>query len=354
MSQPNPIKTVQDDTLVGVRKLVVLLVDDQAMVGEGIRRILATEDDIEFHYCEDPANALQMAIDVNATVILQDLVMPDVDGLTLVRFYRNHPETANIPVIVLSSKDDVTVKSEAFANGASDYLVKLPDPIELIARVRAHSKSYLNQIERDVAYQVMSSMQAQLEETNKELEKRNEELQRLSSLDGLTGIANRRRFDEFLDIEWRRASREGKATEISLILIDIDFFKLFNDTYGHQAGDECLKSVAGALAGSLHRATDLAARYGGEEFVVVLVDTPAEGALVVANNIRDAVKELALVHKASEVAESVTVSMGVATLVTEDGSSQENLIANADAALYQAKENGRNCVVLADAEKNAK
>ena len=145
-------------------KITVLLVDDQAMVAEGIRRMLETENYIEFHYCQEPDKALEMAIEIKPSVILQDLVMPDVDGMTLMRFYKNHPETKNIPVIILSSKEDAAIKSDAFNHGANDYLVKLPDPIELIARIKAHSKHFFTEMERDSAYQIMQGMQQQLEQ----------------------------------------------------------------------------------------------------------------------------------------------------------------------------------------------
>src|SRR5476649_2728195 len=125
--------------------VMVLLVDDQAMVGEAIRRMLANQPNIDFHYCANSADALKIASQIKPTVILQDLVMPGVDGLTLVRQYRANPLTQDVPIIVLSTKDEPAVKSEAFAAGANDYLVKLPDKIELIARIRYHSKSYLNQ-----------------------------------------------------------------------------------------------------------------------------------------------------------------------------------------------------------------
>jgi len=323
------------------RKTVVLLVDDQAMVAEGIRRMLESEELIEFHYCQEPDKALEMVIEVKATVILQDLVMPDVDGMTLMRFYKSHPETKNIPVIVLSSKEDAEIKSDAFANGANDYLVKLPDAIELIARVKAHAKHYYTELERDVAHQVLQSMQEELEEANLELENRNNELQRLSSLDGLTGVANRRSFDETLKKEWSRALRTKNTLEVSLIMIDIDFFKLYNDGYGHQQGDDCLKRFAENLKKCTTRACDLFARYGGEEFVAVLAGTDADGAVVVAEKMQKVLGKEAIQHEFSKVAKVVTMSMGIATIIPSKDNSPEQLIAQADKALYKAKENGR-------------
>ncbi|HTU23670.1 MAG TPA: SpoIIE family protein phosphatase [Gemmataceae bacterium] len=138
------------------RPITVLLVDDQRIVGEAVRRMLAAEQDVVFHFCSDPARAIDTANAVQPTVILQDLVMPDVDGLTLVKFFRVNPATRQVPMIVLSAKEEPVIKAQAFALGANDYLVKLPDPIELIARIRYHSRSYLNQLERDEAYRQLA------------------------------------------------------------------------------------------------------------------------------------------------------------------------------------------------------
>ena len=320
-------------------RIVVLLVDDQAMVAEGIRRMLVDEN-IDFHYCSDPKASIRTALDIGATTILQDLVMPNVDGLTLVRFYRNHPATRDIPVIVLSSKDDPKIKSDAFNNGANDYLVKLPDKVELVARIQAHSRSFMAQLERDAAFVELHNMQAQLEDANAQLQQRNAELDRLSTMDGLTGLANRRHFDDVLDMEWRRAARE--KTKLSLIMIDIDFFKFYNDNYGHQGGDDCLKQVSAALQKTVCRSGDLVARYGGEEFVVILPNTPAEGAMVMAEKLCLAVSALKIKHEFSKASKVVTISMGVATMIPVSATSEEVLIASADQALYEAKEEGRN------------
>jgi len=327
----------------GGTKIKVLLVDDQAMVAEGIRRMLADESDVDFFYCSDPSAAIATALDVNATIILQDLVMPDIDGMTLVRFFRANNLTKDIPIIVLSSKDDPRIKSDAFSNGATDYLVKLPDKIELIARIRAHTKHYLMQLERDAAFFALREMQKQLEKTNAEL-------QRLSSLDGLTGIANRRQFDNTLKAEWQRALREQR--ELSLVLIDIDYFKPFNDTYGHQGGDECLQKVARALHGVASRPTDLVARYGGEEFGIILPGTGETGAVTMAERFRSAVHELDIAHETSKACDTVTISLGTATVIPDKDLTPEGLIELADRALYQAKENGRDRALSAAAVRN--
>ncbi len=335
MTTPTDILLSEEQT----SKIVVLLVDDQAMVAEGIRRMLVDEE-MEFHYCSDPKAAIQTAMDIGATTILQDLVMPNVDGITLVRFYRNHPATRNIPVIVLSSKDDPKIKRDAFNNGATDYLVKLPDKVELVARIQAHSRSFMVQMERDAAFVELHNMQTQLEDANAQLQQRNAELDRLSTMDGLTGIANRRHFDDVLDREWRRAGRE--KIKLSLIMIDIDFFKLYNDNYGHQGGDDCLKRVSAALQNAVCRPGDLVARYGGEEFAVILPNTLGDGAMGIAKKLCARIRALKIKHESSKVSNVVTISMGVATMASAPGKDEGLLITAADQALYEAKEEGRN------------
>lgn len=150
--------------LLSDHKIIVLLVDDQAMIGEVVRRMLAPETDIEFHACKDATEALETAVRIRPTVILQDLVMPDIDGLTLVKAYREEPATREVPLIVLSMKEDPAVKAEAFAEGANDYVVKLPDKLELIARIRYHSKGYIAQLQRNEAYRALEESQKRLAE----------------------------------------------------------------------------------------------------------------------------------------------------------------------------------------------
>lgn len=346
MNAKSEFESISTELIDASRKVVVFLVDDQAMVGEAIRRMLEDETDIEFHYCQLPTEAIPTANKIHPTVILQDLVMPDVDGYTLLRFYRANPATSNVPVIVLSSRDDPRDKSQAFTNGASDYLVKVPDKIELVARIRAHSKSYMAQQQRDAAFKAMQDLQSQLEESNKKLAESNSVLQRLSVLDGLTGISNRRHFDEMLDQEWKRASRE--KTQLSLVLLDIDFFKKYNDNYGHQGGDDCLRQVASALYKAMHRPGDFIARYGGEEFVAILPDTDSAGAATIAESMRASVEALNISHAFSLAADHVTISLGVATIIPDSTLNPKELVETADGALYKAKEQGRNRYVISD------
>jgi len=314
-------------------KQVVLLIDDQAIVAEAIRRMLADQPDLELVHCSDVARALPTAREVRPSVVLQDLVMPGADGFTLVRYFRADPQVGNVPIIVLSSKEEPRDKSRAFELGASDYLVKIPDRIELLARIRAHARSFTAQRERDEAFRALSELKAELEE-------KNVQLQLLTVTDGLTGLANRRHLDAVLDLEWRRCQRE--RAPLALLLMDIDYFKKYNDAYGHPAGDACLRQVADALKRSVRRPADVVARYGGEEFACVLPNTPEVGAVTVASALRMEVAALQLAHCASDVAPHVTLSLGVVSVVPNPGGSVAALIAAADGALYEAKRGGRN------------
>jgi two-component system chemotaxis family response regulator WspR len=313
--------------------IVVLLVDDQAIVGEMVRRAMASQPDLSLHYCAEGSKALSMAELIHPTVILQDLMMPDADGLHLVQQYRASAVTKDVPVVVLSVKEEAAVKSDAFKKGANDYLVKLPDPVELVARIRYHSRAYLNLMQRDAAYRALHESQQQLVIMNREL-------QRLNNIDGLTGLANRRNLDSYLAVEWARAMREQHS--LSLLMIDVDEFKRYNDTYGHLAGDEILKTVARAISTGAGRPTDMAARFGGEEFMVILPSTLLDGARNVAENIRSGLEALALPHHTATAATCVTISIGVATSIPQRDFKSTELVEAADAALYEAKRLGRN------------
>ncbi|MBB4515730.1 diguanylate cyclase [Paraburkholderia fungorum] len=316
--------------------IMVLLVDDQAIIAEAVRQALADEGSVDFHYCASPEDALRCAEETRATVILQDLVMPGTDGLTLVRQYRQNPATRDIPIIVLSTKEEPLVKSAAFAAGANDYLVKFPDRIELIARIRYHSRSYLNLLQRDEAYRALRQSQQQLLATNLEL-------QRLTHSDGLTGLSNRRYLDEYLTAEWRRGTRD--KTGLGFLMIDVDNFKAYNDTYGHVAGDEVLKRVAQTIESCLGRAPDLAARFGGEEFAVVLPGASSGGLRLLAEKIRLAIEGLGIAH-AGSASGVVTISVGAAAIVPSAAEPVTTLIEAADVGLYRAKRDGKNQVAV--------
>jgi two-component system chemotaxis family response regulator WspR len=214
----------------------------------------------------------------------------------------------------------------------------VPDRLELLARIRYHSNAHISRLQRDQAFRF-------LRESQKNLADANIELQKLAALDGLTGIANRRRFDETLQFEWQRGQRD--KTPLSLLFCDIDHFKSYNDHFGHLAGDLCLKKVAAVLTEHLKRPADLAARYGGEEFALILPETEAAGALLIAEACRRHLEGLQIENPAASTG-IVTISIGVATIVPSPDSTVEQLINRADQALYAAKRGGRNSVLSAD------
>ncbi len=320
--------------------LMVMLVDDQAFVAEVLQRQLTDASDINFHYCQDPSLAVSTAEKIGPTVILLDFTMPDIDGLTLCHFFRAHHATRDIPIIMLSSNDDPVTKAQAFEAGANDYVVKLPDSIELIARLRYHSTSYINKLQRDDAYRALRASQMKLEELNVQLLK-------LANLDGLTGLANRRHFDECLAEEWLRALRN--RLPLTLIMFDVDLFKRYNDKFGHLEGDECLKRVARAAQEVARRPADTVARYGGEEFIVLLPETDASGALNVAEKLRANIENLHQPHPESTVSPYVTISLGVTTVTPAANAVPEDCLKLVDEALYRAKETGRNRLAIATA-----
>lgn len=322
-----------------VFKVRVLLVDDQLIIVEAVRRMLSDQSDIEFHYVTDALQAVPAATQLQPTVILQDLVMPNVDGFGLIKEYRDSEILRNVPVIVLSAKDEPKLKAHSFAVGANDYIVKLPDKLELLARVRYHSSAHISRLQRDQAFRFLRESQKQLADANIELQK-------LAALDGLTGIANRRRFDDTMRIEWQRGQRERQP--LSLLMCDLDFFKAYNDSFGHLSGDLCLKKAAAVLTEHLKRPADLAARYGGEEFAIVLPDTSLAGAMKVAEACVKHMENLQMEHPQALPAGVVTMSVGVASVVPSPMSTTEDLIAAADQALYAAKRGGRNRACSAD------
>ena len=272
--------------------------------------------------------SLAVALDVE--LILLDMAV-EMEGAQACR--RIKEVYRDVPVILLSEKLTAEALQIAFAFGAADFVSKPIRRFELLARIRS-SLRLKHEIDRRRA------REKELLEVTRQLADLNSMLTRLSYVDALTGTMNRRAYDKSLDQEWRRAGRSGKP--VSLVMIDVDFFKLYNDNYGHQAGDQCLTTIATTIRDMVRRPGDLVARYGGEEFAVILPETPTEGALQVAETIRTAVAALALAHKYSKVGKFVTVSLGVATAIPTDDVKPEVLTKMADDALYVAKRNGRN------------
>jgi len=271
-------------------------------------------------------------------LILLDIVLPDMDGREACRMIKSVEPLQDIPVIMVTSLTEDEHLEKAFEAGATDYITKPINKIELLARARSALKLKHEMDSRKLR-------ERKLLEVTRQLEVAVQKLNLLSSLDGLTGIANRRRFDEYMEAEWRRGRRHFKP--LSLIMADIDFFKAYNDTYGHQAGDECLKAVANTIQSTLRRPEDLLCRYGGEEFAVVLPGTQKNGAVFLAETICSVVEKMAILHSGSKVSDHVTVSLGVATILPTKELSPADLISAADGALYSAKSQGRNRVMVA-------
>jgi two-component system chemotaxis family response regulator WspR len=321
---------------------MVLLVDDQAIIAQALRRLLADVPDIDLHYCCDPTEAIREANQIRPTVILQDLVMPSIDGLDLVRLFRANSETAETPIIVLSAEEDAATKSKAFAIGANDYLVKLPDRVELIARIRYHTKAYMSQIQRDEAFRALRQSQHKLlasntalmalnqslEDTTRTLEQAQAQLEMHASQDALTQLANRRAVDSHL------AFRSTRETQFSVIYIDLNGFKKINDTYGHQAGDELLKMVGDRLR-QVFRPTDIVGRWGGDEFVVLLDASFAEAQSYVSRIARGLSEEFAILSDTTEQRVKVGAAMGVATW--QPGDTVSDVLQRADKEMYAQK-----------------
>jgi two-component system chemotaxis family response regulator WspR len=324
----------------------VMLVDDQMTIGHIVRAMVGEQSDIEFHFVDDAAAAVRHAIELKPTVILQDLSMPGIDGFELVRQYRSHREIATVPILVLSIAEDPKLKAKAFQVGANDYLVKLPDKLELIARIRYHSAAYNAGLERDEAFRFLRESQQKLAQANMELRKLaavDAELQKLAARDALTGLANRKRFDEVLRIEWARAHREKYP--VSLLLCDIDMLKPYVEHHGTEATDNCIRKIAGVINAGLKRPADLAARYD-DEFAILLPNTDSQGALAVAEACRARVEALRIPSQWS-AKNVLTMSVGVASMVPPEKLPYEEIIRIADRALKNSKAQGRNLVRLA-------
>lgn len=309
----------------------ILIVDDcrtTALQLTGILKQAGYPDSIVANGFDQAMETLSASLhsDRPIDLILMDISMPGTDGIAATLTIKSHHEFEDIPIIVVTSHDEESVLDRSFAAGASDFIVKPVGKVELRARIRS-------------ALQLRKEM-LKRHQRERELERLARKLEKMSNRDGLTGIANRRCFDDMLVQEWVRNGRQDAP--IGLLMIDIDHFKAYNDSLGHVVGDGCLCAVARAIQSAVHRPGDLVARYGGEEFAVILPNTDYEGACAVADNIHSTLGECCITHPDSPACDCVTVSIGVASGVPTCQTTPDLLLNAADTALYHAKQSGRN------------
>lgn len=289
----------------------LLLVDDQPINIQVLHQIFSK--DCQIFMALDGLQALQLCHQHQPDLVLLDVVMPGMDGLEVCRKLKADAQTRHIPVIFVTGNNSTEQETEGLEAGAVDFIPKPFNPRVVRARVDTHLT----------------------------LKRQSDLLRSLAYVDGLTGVSNRRRFDEYLEIEWRRSLRTGQP--LTLILLDVDHFKAYNDLYGHQGGDECLRQIGGCLLDALQRPADLVSRYGGEEFACVLPETPWPDALHLGTQLGEKIKALGIAHQASSTAPCVTVSLGVAVRTADSQGNLSELLGLADNKLYEAKHEGRAC-----------
>ncbi|MCD8349062.1 MAG: diguanylate cyclase [Planctomycetaceae bacterium] len=290
----------------------ILIVDDERSNIDVLTHILKPQYGVRV--AKTGASALKMANEHQPDLILLDVLLDDMSGFEVLAALKESDQTRHIPVIFVTGLARVEDEEQGFRSGAVDYIVKPFNNSIVLARVKTHLM---------IVKQIRT-------------------IERLGMIDALTDIPNRRSFDHQITVEWRRAVRE--AQPISLLIIDADQFKRYNDTYGHPQGDALLQSIARNISRSLKRPTDLCARLGGEEFAVVLPGTDLDGALLVAEQVRRSIETCKVPSPHTDSMTSITVSIGVATTVPGQDDKIEDLMARADQKLYQAKQEGRNRV----------
>ncbi|MGF1477893.1 MAG: diguanylate cyclase domain-containing protein [Cyanophyceae cyanobacterium] len=302
----------------------LLIVDDNPVNLSVLSKALKNAG-LKVRVAVDGESAIEQIQEDPPELILLDVQMPGIDGFETCSRLKALAVTREVPIIFMTALSDGENKVKGLSLGAVDYITKPFYQEEVIARVKVHLKLRL--------------LTQKVVEQAAELEQANQELQRLAIIDSLTQVANRRRFDQCLQQEWRRMLR--KQMSVSLIMCDIDYFKQYNDCYGHLAGDVCLKRVAQAIGGVLRRPADLLARYGGEEFGIVLPETEPAGAIRIAKLIQRQIQQLKIPHERTAY-QYVTLSMGISSQIPAPQTEVESLVAAADRLLYLAKEQGRN------------
>lgn len=307
----------------------ILVVDDSKTIRQLVAECIKSLGH-EIIFAENGEQCLGYIMQYDVDLVLMDVEMPGMNGMQTTQAIRNAKHSDWFPIIFITTHNDDESFSKGILAGGDAYLQKPINPTRLQLTIVAMERIYL--------------MRQKLSQTQAELQKVNHELERLSLTDQLTGLANRRHFDSVLYSQFNFAARTKSA--LSILMCDIDFFKRYNDSYGHLKGDQCIAEVATVLDEQVHRPTDLVCRYGGEEFCIIMPNTGQDGALTVAETVRNAIVERAIVHQVSDVAPVVTLSMGAATYLGQF-QTPSDLVRAADAALYRAKAAGRNQVMTA-------
>lgn len=326
------------NNLISDKEINILIVDDKPNNWLIIEGCLSTMK-CNILLARSGNEALDLIWKNDLAVILLNTKISDIDGFQIAKRMRESESSKSIPIIFLTN---CCIEQWSVFNGyelgAVDYLLEPIDPVLLRSKICVFLDLYKQRMLLKIQAELLESKVNEL----LALKEVNFHLENLSSLDGLTGIPNRRNFDHFIKMSWKNALREQQP--LSLIMADIDYFKAYNDNYGHLQGDECLIHVANTLVASVKRPNDLVARYGGEEFIAVLSNTDREGAGLVAERMRKSVEMLDMKHDRSSIADCVTISLGVTTIIPQTSDSIADFINSVDDALYQAKLDGRNRV----------
>ena len=313
------------------KSLKILVADDDSFVREMLSAILESVG----YTVDTAANGVEalekFRSEKKFDLILSDMNMPEMSGLDIIKEIRGNDN--KVPIIILTGNNEISIAIDALKSGANDYLLKDENIQDVI----------LISIDK-----VMENyrLKKQNIELLQDLERKNIELNKMAFVDGLTGISNRRYFEDSLNNEWVKAVKE--STPLAVIIIDIDFFKLYNDTYGHQKGDVCLKKVAQKLNESAGVSKNTVARYGGEEFVAVLPGIDERGAGFIANKMISGIASLNIPHESSSVSDIITVSLGVGCGFPNKNMNPADLLQIADRELYKAKESGRNRILISN------
>ncbi|THB70891.1 MAG: diguanylate cyclase [Desulfobulbaceae bacterium] len=321
-------------------KAKILIVDDKPQ-NLLVLESLIDDPAVELVKASSGDEALVHTLDHDFALVLLDVHMPGMDGYEVAELMRGNKATRNIPIIFITAEQkEQSHIFKGYDAGAVDYLFKPLEPVALKGKVAVFLDLFHHKEELKNKTVELDQKLQELEELQLELEKTNEQLTLLSNQDGLTGLLNRRRFDEIYFEEWQRGLRS--KSPLSILLIDIDHFKAFNDHFGHMDGDESLRAVANTLALCARRHIDKVARYGGEEFIAILPDTDLAGAEKMAQTMCEEIYRLAINHPASEADQKLTVSIGAATAIPSMDVEPEELVIAADSKLYEAKGAGRN------------